>query len=45
MEKQANDFTGLISMIKKATTEEDFKLIAVRQYADKFVYGQMMGDL
>lgn len=37
------EFDGLIAMIQTAVNEKDFKGIAVRNYADKFVYGEMMG--
>lgn len=43
MERQGNEFNGLISMIQTATTEDDFKLIAVRNYNGKFIYGEMHG--
>lgn len=45
MKRNANEFDGLIFMIKRASTEEDFSLIAVREYTDKFVYGKMSSGL
>ena len=43
MEEHVNEFDGLIAMIQTAANEEGCKGIAVRNYADKFVYGEMMG--
>ncbi len=41
MKKRIDEFNSLISMIQMATTEDDFKIIAVRNYNNKLVYGEM----
>lgn len=42
MELNTNQFRGLIEMIKASAMEESFKAIAVREFHNKFVYGEMM---
>lgn len=43
MEKNNNEFSGLINMIKVATNDGESKGIAVREYGNKIVYGEIDG--
>lgn len=45
MGQNTNQFSGLINIIKSSAMEENFKVIAVREFQNQFIYGEMMNGL
>ena len=45
MEQNTSQFSELINMIKASTMEESFKGIAIRNFRNQFVYGEIMHGL